>query len=103
MTKSNELPTNPIPLKTFTLDRAKGTLTAMASDFGALRDGLWWLGRLYKDAADLGITIKSELTGHEERFYLAREERTGDGELVAWHFIPVELLANITLVTIYND
>ena len=38
MTKSNELPTNPLPLKKFTQDRAKGTLTAMASDFGALRE-----------------------------------------------------------------
>jgi hypothetical protein len=91
-----------LPLKQFTFDRSKGTLTAMASDFGPLHEGLWWLVQLYNDSCDVGISIMSGITGRIERFYLQQQEER-EGDLVAWHFKPISKLANVQSVTIYND
>ena len=91
-----------LDLKRFTFDKAKRTLTAMASDFGPVVSGTWWLARLYPDACDEGIAIRSEITGKVEYFVLSRGEVI-DGDLIAWHFKPLNKLANVASVTIYND
>ncbi len=76
MNRHNEIPMTLLPLKTFTFNKKDKTLSAFASDFGALRDtysprtGRTWLQRLYNDSCDIGIAIQSELTGKTERFYL---------------------------------
>jgi hypothetical protein len=98
--KTLELPVPALPLQRFTFDR--GTLTATASDFGTPRDGLWWLGRLYNDACDVGIVIRSELTGEERRFVLSKQVER-EGEVLYWEFAPVERLQHVGLVTIFND
>lgn len=102
MAKINEMPMNALPLKRFTWNKQTRTLVAEASDFGALRDGLWWLQQLRNDACDIGIAIRSEISDREERFYLHREE-SRDGDFLAWHFKPVNPLANVGEVTIFND
>ena len=89
-------------LARFTYDRDRQSLVAIASDFGPLRDGLWWLNRMYDDAADAGIAIRSHKTGKVERFYLERTEER-DGDLMAWHFRPESPGCIVKSVTIFND
>lgn len=101
----NELPLRPLPLSRFHWDRVLRRLSAEASDFGPGRTGLWWLGRLYADACDVGIVIRSEATGREERFVLdetVRDDR-GDDEVVAWTFKPLDPESRVRVVTILND
>lgn len=98
-----KLQLNPLPLKKFTFDKNKRTLVAEMSDFGPLRDGRWWLQRIYDDACDVGIAIASELTGKTETFCLVREEINSENELIALHFIPLDELANVDTVIIFND
>jgi hypothetical protein len=92
-----------LPLSRFDWNKERGVLSACASDFGPLRDGMWWVGRLYDDAADMGIAIKSERTGVIERFVLSDEEERG-GELLAWRFVPVNpQKSRVSSVIVFND
>lgn len=97
-----EITMSTMDLSRFTYDRQRGTLVALASDFGPLREGLWWLNRMYNDSADAGISIRSHATGQVYRFYLEREE-TREGDLVAWHFRPELPRCKVVSVTVFND
>ena len=80
------------------------TMSAFASDFGAMVDGLWWLQRMDDDACDVGISIRSRRTGRVVRFFLDKQE-TRNGEIKAWHFAaaPEEKFCGVDLVSIWND
>jgi hypothetical protein len=107
--KSYELSVTPVCSKKFYL--YKGTaLVCEASDLGPARRGRFWMQRFYTDACDVGIAIRSHVTGTVVRFALEKEERTDneDNELLAYHFVPLDAeakrLANgIERVTIFND
>lgn len=96
--------TYPLDLKRFHFDPIKRTLSAEASDFGSYQEiRRRWIQRLYDDACDVGIVIKSHFTEKEERFVLEREDRDDEGDLQCWHFVPVSKLARVETVTIFND
>jgi hypothetical protein len=68
-----------LPLSRFSFDR--GELTAEASDFGSMNQLVRndvpapaFIRRLYDDACDLGIAIRSERTGRIARFYWCEGE-----------------------------
>jgi hypothetical protein len=89
-----------LPLDKFFVHQ--GVLVAEASDFGPLREGRWWLQRIYDDAADIGIAILSHHTGDTQLFYLDEEE-INDGDLKAYHFKAVDPKCRVQKVTIFND
>lgn len=93
---------NPLSLERFTFHEDTKTLVAEASDFGPMRDGAWWMQRLYDDACDVGIAIRSHETDRVQVFHLEREE-TRDGDLLAWHFKPMDKTCPVRGVTIFND
>lgn len=95
--KPNEHAMLPIPLRTFT--RSGGTLSADISDI----DATCWMNRLYNDACDVGLAIRSETTGRVERFYHTNEERDREGDIVAWHFAATDLKCPIQRVVVFND
>lgn len=94
---------HPLRLERFSFN--DGVLSAFESD---LRDhpfdGTYpWLRRVWDDACDVGIVIRSHHTGREERFYLEREE-TRDGDTLAWHFLPIDpRKVAVKSVVIFND
>jgi hypothetical protein len=99
-----DLTMHALDLKRFTFNKETRTLSAFESD---LRDKPFdghyrWLRRLYDDAMDIGMAIRSHLTGKLETFYLEREE-TNEGDILAWYFKPVHKLANVDSVVIFND
>lgn len=66
-------------------------------------DGTYpWLQRLYNDALDVGIVIRSHHTGRVERFCLVRTEER-DGDLLSWQFGPAPGNETGLTVTIFND
>lgn len=79
---------NPVPRTTFGMYRipAKGQLVCEASDLG-LRPGHQW-ERLYDDACDVGIVLRSHKTGVETRWYLQDTERDAEGDVTCWKFRP---------------
>jgi|ERR1700738_2221028 len=96
--KSYELELTPLPLKSFAFNKETKTLSTFASDLGD-----WKVERLYSDACDVGIAIESHLTGKTKVFYLSKQENDLGGDLVACHFTPVNPLANVKEVVIFND
>ena len=58
--------------------------------------------RLFDDACDEGILIRSTRSGKVEAFYLAETKRDADGDVTVWKFQPVKPDLNCT-VLIYND
>lgn len=86
-----------LDLKRFTWSKNSRTLVASESDFGPLRDGQWWLGKLYDDSVDVGIAIKSHKTGLVKRFYLHKR----DEERMVFH--PVEKMSVVLEVILLND
>ena len=103
-----------LDLKTFSFNKEKKTLTAEASSLpgGAMRE--WdmrlcipgFIHQLYDDSCDLGIAIRSQLTGKVELFYWAESEgRNSDytGGYDKWVFRPIHKLANVFEITIFND
>lgn len=95
-----------INLKRFLWDKGNRLLAADASNLGPACEGNWWLRRIYPDACDVGIRIFSAKTGKSMTFYLEREERDAEGDLVAWHFRPVpesRRECNVDEVVIFND
>lgn len=94
-----------LPLERFMVQG--DTLVAEASDFGPLRDGRRWLRRLFNDACDVGVFVVSPTTGKVMRFYLEREEKDAEGDLVAYRLKVYErdafVCPRIKSVTIFND
>jgi hypothetical protein len=98
----NELYMTEMDLRKFTWTKKDGSLVAEASDFGPLRDGRWWLQRIYNDACDIGIAIRSHVTETVEKFYLQTEHER-DGDLTHWTFLPLNPNCKVKHVTIFND
>ena len=99
-----DLTAHALPLERFTYSPDGRSLTAFESD---LRDrpfdgGYPWLRRLYSDACDVGIAVRSHHTGRIEPFCLVRTEER-DGDLLAWQFGPAPGNDTGLTVTIFND
>lgn len=93
-----------LSLDRFHWDRVSGVLIAEASDFGPLRDGYWWLRQIWDDSADVGISIRSHVTGVVELFYLDHEVYYGsEREFAGWCFKPVNPKCPVKIVSIHND
>lgn len=92
-----ELPLPPLDLRRFTWSKNSRTLVASESDFGPLREGKWWLGRLHDDSVDVGIAIKSHKTNQIKRFFLYKN----DEERMVFH--PVEKMSVVLEVILLND
>ena len=65
---------------------SKKELVTEASTLG-LRPGHQW-ERLYDDACDVGIVLRSHKTGVEIRWYLQDTERDAEGDVTCWKFRP---------------
>lgn len=97
---------NPTPLTSdrFTWVLESRTFVAEASDFGRTFN----FGRVYDDAADLGLTlVSSRRPGQKIVFAIDRVERDADNDIIAWHLTPAPYQpaardCNFT-VTIFND
>lgn len=102
--KSNELDLIPLSLEKFTWKAKDQTLSAEESDLHSHSfDGTYpWLQRLYNDACDVGIAIRSHYTGKVERFHLEKEEKR-EGDLLSWTFRPVDKNCRVKQVIIFND
>ncbi len=95
-----------LDLSRFHWDKSDHSLVAESSDFGPLRDGFWWLQQIWDDSADLGIRIRSQVTGVEQVFYLDHDIYHGAGEdreFGGWCFKPVDEQCPVRLVVIHND
>lgn len=97
---------NELDLKTFTFDKEHRMLVAEASDFGPGHRFPSLMYQLYDDACDIGIAIKSHLTGKTEVF--AWDESQGrdndyTGGYAVWVFKPINKLANTNEVHVLND
>jgi len=60
------------------------------------------LKRVFQDSCDEGFTLVSDWTGQKLDFYL-NETVKSEGDVVAWHFLPVRKNGPVTKVTILND
>lgn len=67
---------------------ADGELVADASDLG-FGAGTVPGERMFNDAADWGIAVRSAHTGRVVRFSLISENRNHDNEVVAWVYRPI--------------
>jgi hypothetical protein len=87
------------------LNYSKGVFTVEASDLGPAPI----FHNLYKNAADVGITIISSRTGAEAHYFLYARNLDAHGEVVSWSLAPtyetIQRLpgAALTRVTILND
>lgn len=95
--KPYELAVNELPLERFDYNKADKSLVAEASDLGNFR-----IQRLYNDACDEGIAIRSHHTGKVEKFVLTKVDEN-DGDVIGWHFIPVSVVCPIKSVLVIND
>lgn len=98
--KSCELDLETVALSSapFSWHADKGLMVCEASD---LR-GSFRLHRLYNDACDVGIAIRSKRTGNVERFVLAKVDESG-GDVAGWNFVPVNPKCGVRRVLIIND
>lgn len=88
---------NPTSSRQFNWNGETDTYSAEMSELGGF-------GRVYEDACDEGLTIVSALTGTEVVFAVDHTE-TRDGEVVAWHLVPVTPVGTgrTVKVVVWND
>jgi hypothetical protein len=60
-------------------------------------------GRVYDDAADLGFTIISKVTGNAAVFALNKELSDGEGDVQGWEFVCVTSGLKQLKAVIFND
>lgn len=77
-------PTNVLPLDRFTQGGAD-TIVADVSDLGSVVHGTPWIVRLFRDACDEGIFIRSPRTRNVVRFVLTNRE-VDEGDLILYEF-----------------
>jgi len=82
----------------FRYDKATRTFTTEASNLGpgTLFDRVW------RDAADMGLTIISERTGNEMVFVIDRTVVDREGDTLQWVLRPAAADELLTLI-IFND
>lgn len=73
------------PAKAFSVSRSDGfvTLVAEASDLGFRGSR-----RIYDDACDVGVAVRSERTGQTVRFY-EKDQDVREGHVCGWWFEPI--------------
>lgn len=81
--KPYDLPVTPIDSALFDFDG-----TTFAAEASTLQNA-FSIQRLFNDACDVGIAIRSKKTDKVVRFYLHHVERNQD-EIKAWHFRPLD-------------
>lgn len=101
-TNRNRAPMTEHDLRQFTYvkpqtDAGTGGLVAEASTLGGFP-----MERIYLDACDAGIAVRSHHTSRVERFYFDRDE-TREGELVARHYVNIDRNARVRELVIFND
>lgn len=97
---------NELPLKRFHFDKGAYLLTAEASDFGPGLSFFNSIYQLYDDACDMGIAIRSEITGRTELFWWQDDLGKNDDYATGYDryvFTPVSGLANVVQVIVFND
>ena len=80
----------------FLFNNETKVLSAVASDFNQSTPLIRFT------SGEVGIIIKSHKTQKEAKFRLVKKEVDNEGDLIAWHFEPLEVIP-IKRVTIYND
>lgn len=94
---NNFMPMKEHDLRQFSWDAAEGELVAEASTLGGFP-----LERIWNDAADAGIAVRSHYTGRVERFAFSCEFHH-DGELVACKYENIDRTSRVRELTILND
>ena len=86
-----------------TYDKANNMLVAEISDFGPGFEWEW----AYPDAADLGVTVVSHITGKEIMFAENKVNTNSEGEILSWELIPAKRgpdpVINLMRLKIFND
>ena len=59
--------------------------------------------RLYNDACDEGLAVRSPQTGREVRFSYNRTEKDSEGDVIKWVYDAVDSDQPIKNVIIFND
>lgn len=92
-----------VPLRAFDWNPKDRTLVAEASDLKFVNGfGGFQIHRLWPDACDTGIAIRSHHTGKVEVFVLDRIDRKED-EVHGWWFLPLDMESKVSKVLIIND
>lgn len=84
----------------FTFHKQSGILSAEASDFYDLPRA--FEQRIYDDACDIGVHVRSARTGNIETFYFEKEVRDAENELIGWVYRPLNKNLNLK-IQIWND
>lgn len=96
------VPCHEYSTKLFHWDKQRKRFSAEASDIGYTG-----CSRIYPDACDVGICLKSHRTGKSLWFYLDETIRDPEGDVQAWVFKPSPEAerdgASGLIVTIFND
>jgi len=95
-----------LDLRRFSWHRESQTLTTEESTLRngpRTANGEWFLSRMYNDACDVGIAIRSHKTGTVERFYLTTTDQDSEGDIAGWNFEPENELCPVKHVLIIND
>lgn len=101
MSKYNELPMRELDLTKFHFDPKTATMSAEVSDLG-ISPNEDFIKPIYNDACDVGIAVRSDLTGRVEKFSFI--DMDSDGEDVhGWWFAPVNPQCRVKRVLIIND
>lgn len=89
--KLNTQPDQVVETRNMSYDSKARQLCAFASDIGFR--GMW---RLYDDACDFGLWVKSHKTGNLEAFYYDETCKDNDGDVSHWMLKNDKL--NMTLI-----
>ena len=93
-----KLQVNAISSEYFTWNWGERALVTEASCLGNY-DGFQ---RLFDDAADVGLAVKSSRTGKVERFYFNKRNEL-DGEITDWEYLPENPDCGVKKLVIFND
>jgi hypothetical protein len=59
--------------------------------------------RIYDDACDIGLAVRSHHTGAVVLFAVHSERRNREGEIIGWDLVPVNQAATTRTMIIFND
>jgi hypothetical protein len=73
-----------IPMSKFHWDAESRVLSAEISDLNNPR-----FQRIYDDACDVGLAVRSDRTGETVSFYVAQEHKDREGDVQSWVLEPI--------------